>query len=57
MIDTFIIRNHYQWKEGYEKGGYERMRAMREFEIFEISHSLHSIARCGGYKSSFMNLM
>ncbi len=33
------------------------MKAMREFEIFEISHSLHSSPRYGGYKSSFMNLM
>lgn len=33
------------------------MKAMREFEIFEISHSLHSSPRYGNYKSSFMNLM
>lgn len=33
------------------------MKAMREFEIFEISHSLHSSPQYGGYKSSFMNLM
>ena len=29
------------------------MKAMREFEIFEISHSLHSSPRYGSYKSSF----